>query len=367
MPLQIITPVDPITIDQLVTAIYAQPGSGRTTLGYTTDKPLVFDFDQGSHRSAFRILGDTVRPRVWADVELTPEDLEPYDTVVLDTAGRALEMLAIHLINRDPKLARPTGELTLQGYGALKAVFSRWVNTVKASGCDIVFCCHMDEQQKGDRTIERLDVMGGTRQEIYKVSDLMGKIIVGDQGVRLLDFRPGEASFGKDPVGVGRLKIPNLETLDDKRWLGSIIRDTKAKLNQMTEDQRRVQAERDDFAKMVLDADKPDDLTDLMKSANGDQVMRAIVARRVKDLGLVVDKDRKCFVLPEKPTPAVAATDPDNPPAEPADTSLPDPKSKKKKTTTRRKTKAQAQQERLEAASEGRKAEVANEPSELFS
>jgi len=384
MALKIISPTDPITVDQLVVAIYAQPGSGRTTIGYTADRALVFDFDQGSHRSAFRTLGDTVRPTRWADVQLTADELGPYDTVVLDTIGRALEMLAVHLIEKDPKLARSTGDLALQGYGALKSVFARWVGQVKSSGCDLVFCCHMDEQQKGDRTIERLDCIGGTRQEVYKVSDLMGKLTVGVAGKRLLDFRPGETSFGKDPVGLGLLDVPVLDTLDDKRWLGGLIRGAKAKLNEMTEDQRKLQAERDDFADMVTATEEPAELTDLMKAANGDSVMRAIVARRAKELNLVVDQEQKCFVKPEpaviegaeKHTPAVAAKTSTaaevcespragnlpEPPAEPADTSLPDPKAKPK---PKRNPRKEAQQQRLENVAASGKAPASGDREEM--
>jgi hypothetical protein len=45
-------------------------------------------------------------------------------------------------------------------------------------GKDVVLIAHMDEQRNGDDIIERLDVQGGSKGEIYKAADAMGRVAV---------------------------------------------------------------------------------------------------------------------------------------------------------------------------------------------
>lgn len=55
----------------------------------------------------------------WADVEaINEDDLAPFNTVVVDTAGRA----SAHTVKSNPKMGRG-GALTLQGYRELKQLF----------------------------------------------------------------------------------------------------------------------------------------------------------------------------------------------------------------------------------------------------
>ena len=127
---------DPLTIEQLVMCIYGAPGLGKTTLGFSASKPLLLDFDAGAARSANR--GDSVQISSWSEVaNMNAKDLEPYSTIVVDTAGRALDCLANHIIDRNPKMGRGGGALTLQGYGQLKADFTTWVKMIRSFKKDL--------------------------------------------------------------------------------------------------------------------------------------------------------------------------------------------------------------------------------------
>src|SRR3990167_5019230 len=117
MALKIHKASDPILVTQIKMLIYGQPGIGKSSFGFTAEAPLTLDFDDGARRSAFR--QDIVQIGSWADVNnITPEDLKPYKTLVIDTVGRALDFIAASLIADNPKLGSKTGGLTLQGYGA---------------------------------------------------------------------------------------------------------------------------------------------------------------------------------------------------------------------------------------------------------
>ena len=92
--LKITRAADPITVERLNMVIYGPPGIAKTSLAFTADAPLLLDFDKGSHRAANR--KDVVRVTAWGDVaSMTAEDLAPFKTVIVDTAGRALDALQV--------------------------------------------------------------------------------------------------------------------------------------------------------------------------------------------------------------------------------------------------------------------------------
>ena len=92
MGIKIIPASTPITVSTICVVIYAVPGSGKTSLAQTASRPLLLDFDRGAHRSANR--KDTVQVSAWSDVTaIGADDLNDYDTVIVDTAGRALDTL----------------------------------------------------------------------------------------------------------------------------------------------------------------------------------------------------------------------------------------------------------------------------------
>jgi hypothetical protein len=305
MSLRITKAIEPITVDRITTCIYAVPGLGRTTLGYSADKPLLFDFDDASHRAKNR--KDTVRVTKWSEVcDIKAEDLEPFKTVVIDTAGRALDMLATHIIDSDPKMGRG-GALTIQGYGRLKADFLGWLRLVRSFGHDIVMLCHSDEQRKGDELIERLDVQGGSKNEIYKQSDVMGRLYMAS-GKRWLSFSPTDTAFGKNPAALDTIEVPHWSKQDG--FLGGIIATTKAKLNELSDLQTQAAAAQVAW-KASLDAAKTaDDFTALIAPAKDvfepirDACKRMLVAS-AKVAGFALDKDHGKFapieVAPESP------------------------------------------------------------------
>ena len=173
--LKIIRSDEPIEVKQLVTVIYGTPGLGKSTLGFSADKPILFDFDKGAHRAANR--KDIVPVDDWREIkDVSADDLTEYETVVLDTAGRCLDFLTTDIIRRNAKMGYG-GALTLQGYGALKAEFTAWLKMVKSFGKDIVLISHSSEDKKGDELIERLDIQGGSKGEIYKSADAMGRLV----------------------------------------------------------------------------------------------------------------------------------------------------------------------------------------------
>lgn len=286
MALRITRSSDPIKVERLNLCLYAPPGIGKTTLAFTAAAPLLLDFDQGAHRAANR--KDTVRVQSWTDVaDMKAEDLEPYATIVVDTAGRALDHLTADIIRRNPKAGRG-GALTLQGYGTLKAEFVAWIKMVNAFGKDVVLIAHMDEQRNGDEIIERLDVQGGSKGEIYKAADAMGRIVIRD-GKRLLNFSPTDAAFGKNPGQLEPLEVPHPDR--DPEFLAKTMQAIKDKLNALTEEQAAAQQVlvqwRERIAGLVTAEDFNAHYADARKAPKAAQAMYGDAALAK---GLVFDK-----------------------------------------------------------------------------
>lgn len=229
MALKITPASEPIPVNRITLALYGDPGVGKTTIAFTADRPLLFDFDNGSHRAANR--QDVVRVASWADVDgVTAADLAPYATIIVDTAGRMLDALSADIIANDAKMGRG-GVLSQQGWGRLKQRFTAWLKMLNASGKDVVLIAHGTEKMDGETVNARLDVQGGSKDEIYKSVDAMGRVYI-KAGKRVLCFDPTESAFGKNPGQFGLLEVPAPITPD---FLAAVMADTKAALNAQTE------------------------------------------------------------------------------------------------------------------------------------
>lgn len=297
--LKIVKAADPVFIDRINLCIYAPPGLGKTSLGFTAESPLNLDFDRGTHRASNR--KDTVPISAWTDViSITPEDFAPYRTVVVDTAGRCLDFLTQDIIKGNPKLGRG-GALTLQGYGELKTKFAAWLKMLNTFGKDVVLIAHMDEQRNGDDVIERLDVQGGSKGEIYKSVDAMGRIVIRNNA-RSIDFSPRENSFGKNPCNLDVIPFPDPTTTPDT--LAKTIALIKERINRLSVGQKKAQDEISDWAIALEDFETADDFNRSLPEIKGASIaVQSLAAKKAKSLGLVFNKQAKAY---EEPANAVS-------------------------------------------------------------
>lgn len=290
MPLKITKSHDPIEVKTITMCVYAVPGVGKTTLGFTADAPLLIDFDHGAYRAANR--GDCVQVATWNDVtQITAEDLRPYKTIVVDTAGRALDALTAAIIEDNPKMGRG-GALTLQGFGELKARFIAWTKLVRSFGLDVVLISHSDEQRSGDEVIERLDMQGGSKNEIYKAADVMGRLYIAG-GKRVLNFNPTDTAFGKNPTNLPLIEVPHCSS--SPRFLAELITAIKGALNSQSAEQKEVATLLADWHAKIGEAATAEQFNALIaKTQEADERVRdnvkRMLAKAAKDHGLEFDR-----------------------------------------------------------------------------
>ena len=292
---------DPIEITQLKAMFYGQPGSGKSSLAFTTEAPLMLDFDGGAHRSAFR--QDAVRVHSWDEVAaISGDDLKGYKTLIVDTVGRALDFLATSLIANDPKLARKTGDLTLQGYGALKSSFAQWIGRINTLGLDVVMIAH-DKESTNERDIKivRPDIVGGTYHEVFKLADAVGYLYLEGKK-RVLDFNPTENYVGKNPAQFELLTLPEF-TLEPQ-YGASLLAEIKTTLGAISAEGQKIVAALSEYREKLAAIESTEAMTELLAEVNAIEdplkaQVKSVMNERVKELGFEYDKKAKSFVAPE--------------------------------------------------------------------
>jgi hypothetical protein len=309
MALRIVKAYEPMLVERIILTLYGGPGMRKTTIANTAEAPLTLDFDAGSHRATNR--KDTAPILTWMDAaKMQASDFAGYSTAVVDTVGRALDKLSVQLIADDPKNATNAGALSLQGYGALKAAFVSWLDRLRSYGLDVVLVLHATEEKRGDDVLERLDVQGGSRGEIHKASDAMGRVYV-QAGENWLNFNPTDAAFGKNPGRMGPLLFTGPEK--DPKFLANIITEIKRVLNEQSEEVRamrgKVEAALVEFGKLA-GAEAFTAEAAKLTEAKAPHAIKAALIQAAGEKGLEFSRAEKKFVPKPTPEEQAAATGP---------------------------------------------------------
>lgn len=304
--MKIIPASQPIDVEHPVILIFGQPGICKTSLGYSCADPLLIDADQGAHRAVNR--RDTLSVSSWADLEelsTSKGALDPYKTVVPDTIGRVLDMLAVKLMDDNPKYDRGGGNLSLPGFGALKAGFNKWLTRTRALGKDVVLLAHAKEDKDGDSVIVRPDVTGGSYAEIMKVADFVGFIYMRGKD-RVLDFNPTDRWVGKNPAGWKPIVIPQADKATT--LLAELMVKGREALGRISAEGAQLTAQIDDFRMAINDmtvaAEFDRALVDINKLPQVAALqVKKLLQGRGKTLGIVFDPKTRRFVDPPKSKP----------------------------------------------------------------
>lgn len=302
MALKITKADEVMEVKTLVCTLYSQPGLGKTSLAFTASHPLLFDFDHGAYRAVDR--GDTVQVEKWADVaDIKPADLVEYDTIILDTVGKALDFLAADIIAGSPKLGY-AGALNQQGWGQLGVKFRNFLASLQRHGKDIILISHMDEKADGDEIKERLKIPGGSKDLVLTDSDMIGRISIMNRR-RMLVFSPTETSYGKDPANFETIEVPAADSPAFATFMADTLAKAKTALNELSAAQVERKSEVEWFRQHVPGIKAADGINAVLERAKraGRDVAKTVAARAT-ELGLEFDPERRAYVYLEEFDPA---------------------------------------------------------------
>jgi hypothetical protein len=320
MPAKLIEPTEVIPVNQLVTLVYGQPGSRKSSLAQTADNPFTLAFDPGIYRAygrkgcaMFETWGDVVE--LGRDADQFAAGQAPKDpryaalvkqfvearTVVVDTIGMCLDKLSLAIIADSPKNGNRLGGLSLPGYGVLKSQFANWVNSIKSRGQDLVFIAHEADEKRGDETYYCPDIVGSSYNTVMNVADVVGYMHF-ENGKRVVSFNPTDRWMAKTPpCGFATMALPDFASEPD--FLGRLMADAKASMGRISEQSARMAAVVAGWAQRLDASPSLDELNamlpELGKLENGTKrQVWLLIQSRATEAGLVWDKAAKAFHLP---------------------------------------------------------------------
>ena len=289
--------------------IAGYPGIGKSTLGLSAPKALHIDVDFGADRIEPHYRRPFIQPKTYDEVlnDLIPMSVQDYDTLVFDTGGKLITLMGMWAIKQDPKNAKRDGNLSLQGYGAVKREFNRLMDyCFYELDKHIVILFHAIEDKDNDTTRLRLMVEGGTKNDVWLPMDLGGYMEMYGNN-RTLGLSNCERYYAKGTRGInGILKIPELtETIpnDFLTRLFNQYNEKAAKEIELTKAQEEAYqaalAAGAEIITSVIDAETATAAIPKLKSITheltSEREINTLFNQTVKSLGLFYDKVLKVY------------------------------------------------------------------------
>lgn len=235
-------PNEPILVQSIKLYIYGPPSMGKSSLAMTAKNAILLDPDLGAYRTG-RLRRSPVQPvDRWSILSnLTADDFAAYDTVIIDTVGRLLDVVKAHFAENKNNLMG-NGAIKQQTYTPINNAFIRFVNMLVFAGKDIIFLAHAteDKNKDDDSIIQRPDLGGKNRNELYRLSDCMAYFTTestNSGGVsKVLNFSHGTTYHSKDCANLGKVKVPDLT--HNPTFLADVIQSVKDHLNTLSPEQK---------------------------------------------------------------------------------------------------------------------------------
>lgn len=289
--------------------IYAQAGTGKTTLSLSAPKPLLLDFDGGVNRINLSHLEgvDIVQVTNWEEIKqllASPQDLAPYQTIVPDTVGKLLDCIITYKCGlRQPRV---------QDWSGINAEFLWFTKQLASLNKHIIFIAHRDTRKEGDRTVFIPLLREKTYNTIVTDLDLLGYLeMVSEKGVqkRILTFDPTDRSEGKNTCLMPATL--NVTTIVDKQGRPTAANDFiqrevitryNAVLSQKHELQKAYKSVVEDLSSRIEAITNAEQANEFIKYIATVQHVgsskdegRRMFAAKAKELGLTFDTETKLY------------------------------------------------------------------------
>lgn len=280
------------------------PGIGKTTLALSSPKPLLIDLDKGISRVEARFRTDTDVVETYGELvdDLKSSDLSAYETIVIDTGGKLLEMLKPVVIAEDTKNGKRDGNLSLQGYGAVKRKFRDFVNFIRSLDKNLIIVFHASEVAlENDLTGLRIRIEGSSRDDVWDDMDIGGFMEIKGKK-RTIGFSNCERYYAKGTHGIhGEYEIPVLDGNTKNTFITDLFKKIKSDLKEEVElaDKYNKAMALKPFVDKVSNVD---DLNTMWKKVKeiehcltSKQELWFALTQRAKELGVKYDKESDCF------------------------------------------------------------------------
>ncbi len=302
-------PAEMINIENKFRVLIAgYPGIGKTTLGLSAPKPLLIDVDFGINRTMASVRKDYIQPETYEELlNDLKGDLSDYETIVIDTGGKLLELMKNYVIKNDIKNAKKDGTLSLQGYGAVAREFTRFMNLIYfelRKHCVIIF--HAVEEKQDEDTKLRILVEGSTKNTVWQNVELGGFIEMRGNK-KTIGFDNCERYFAKSSFGIkGNHVIPELDGTIPNDFLTKLFEQANKNIQ---EESKVFEEERKQCAELVnqyagiinnMTSENTNEVMEQIKAIDNhiltsEKEIKAHFADKIKELNLVWNKETKQY------------------------------------------------------------------------
>lgn len=287
--------------------IYGAPGVGKTTLALSSKNPVLLDFDSGIDRVNQNFWTATLRISSYQEVLefLDSEEINQFDTIVIDTVGAMVDLIMSYLIANNPKLDAGGGKPKISAYSDLKAIVKNLITKLKMKNKKLIFVAHekIDENDEQKMFLPNLGSGKGS-QEILNMVDLIGRMyreeVVKNKGQSMITFSPyNNSSFGKNCMNLpSPIKVPNPIEAGRNMWIQDVIDKAYAKkieaVQQARIDYEELLKETDSKINDVVDAESCNKVFNFFKSESKFEkimIWKDKLLQKSKELGLIFSKE----------------------------------------------------------------------------
>lgn len=289
--------------------IAGYPGIGKSTLALSAPRPLHIDVDFGIDRIEPRYRKPYIQPKSYDEIleDLTPINVQDFDTLVFDTGGKLISLMSQWAIKKDVKYGQRDGSLSLKGYGFIGREFQRLMDyCFYELDKHIVVVFHAIEEKDGDNTRLRIKVEGQTKNNVWEPMDLGGFVEIQGNN-RTIGFSNCERYFAKGTRGIhGVWQVPELGPDKPNDFLTRLFAQynalSAAEVAQNEKEQEAYEAamaEGQEIVAGITDADSANAAMSKIKAVNhaltSKKEVNAAFNTKIKELGLFYDKVLKKY------------------------------------------------------------------------
>lgn len=290
--------------------IYGQAGMGKTTVALSAPKPLLLDFDNGVKRvNQAHLEGvDIVQVQSWSEIQTLLQheqaELAPYSTIVVDTIGKMMDFIIVHVCgSRQPQI---------KDWGKINQEFTWFTRALSALNKNIIFVAHRDTRKEGEETVFIPSLREKSYNAIVTELDLLGYLeMKTDRGVqtRTITFDPTSRNDGKNTCNLP--SIMNIPIILDKQAKPTapntfitekIIGPYQMMLDAKAEERRKydeliktITADVEGITNAATANEFASKISEYPHAGSSLAKARALFGTKVKELGLVYDKDKKLY------------------------------------------------------------------------
>ena len=289
--------------------IAGYPGIGKSTLALSAPRPLHIDVDFGIDRIEPRYRKPYIQPKSYDEIleDLTPINVQDFDTLVFDTGGKLISLMSQWAIKKDVKYGQRDGSLSLKGYGFIGREFQRLMDyCFYELDKHIVVVFHAIEEKDGDNTRLRIKVEGQTKNNVWEPMDLGGFVEIQGNN-RTIGFSNCERYFAKGTRGIhGVWQVHELGPDKPNDFLTRLFAQynalSAAEVAQNEKEQEAYEAamaEGQEIVAGITDADSANAAMSKIKAVNhaltSKKEVNAAFNAKIKELGLFYDKVLKKY------------------------------------------------------------------------